>query len=103
VESLYPTIFSRNRKGTPFPEVPLCCKNALILADVFGDGAPVAFFQVKRHTLTFCQRPETGHVDGAVVDKHVTTPILLNETIPLVVAEPLNRSFCQTSFLLSIL
>ena len=50
---------------------------------------------VELHALTFIERPETGRLDGAVVDKHISAAAVdFNEAEALLAVEPLDSSLC---------
>ena len=51
---------------------------------------------VELHALTFIERPETGRLDGAVVDKHISAAAVdFNEAEALLAVEPLDSSLCH--------
>jgi hypothetical protein len=56
-----------------------------------------ALSHVKAHPITFVKNLETGHVDGGVMNKYISTLILLNEAVPFLFTKPLNRSFCHSA------
>src|SRR5215212_7553828 len=57
---------------------------------------------VELHALTFIERPETGRLDGAVVDKHISAAAIdFNEAEALLAVEPLDSSLCHKHLLAS--
>jgi hypothetical protein len=58
-------------------------------------------FYIKAHLVTLIEALESGHVDLGMVDEHIATVFLLNETESLFITEPLYDSFCHSDLLLS--
>src|SRR5829696_5049442 len=55
---------------------------------------------VELHALTFIERPETGRLYGAVVDKHISAAAIdFNEAEALLAVEPLDSSLCHKHLL----
>jgi hypothetical protein len=53
----------------------------------------LALLNVKTHSLTFMQRLETLGLNGAVMNKHITTVIFFDETEALLLIKPLYFTF----------
>ncbi len=69
--------------------------------DVLGRRTSIALFNVEAYPITLTQTPETGHVDGSMMNKYIAAFILLDETKSLLVIKPLHDSFCHRADLLS--
>ena len=67
-----------------------CCRK-LRLGHVLGRWPFVALLHFKIHPVTFSECLESGHVDRGVVNKYISTAVLLNETEPFPFVEPLYR------------
>jgi hypothetical protein len=68
--------------------------------DVDCRGAFLALLDLEAHAVAFIQRPETARIDGGMMNKHVRTVFLFDETKPLAVVKPLYYAFCHGDFLL---
>jgi hypothetical protein len=73
------------------------------LDDVYIDSrrAFLALLDVKRNTVTFIKRPETGRVDRCVMNEYVRSVFLLDEAEAFAGVKPFYDSICHAHTLLS--
>ena len=73
------------------------------LNDLNVDGAWtfITLFDIKLDSLAFVQRPESGPLDGTVMNKNIAALVTLDETEPFFLIKPLYFTLCQSRFLLS--
>jgi hypothetical protein len=90
------------KKGTPIHrDAFLDNQNKSNPVHVLCHRTPFGFLQIEGNRLAFCQRPETAPVDGCEVNENILSVFLTDKPVPLLVAEPLNRTANQSLDLLS--
>lgn len=84
------------------PDALCPCVSDLQGVYIFGGGPFGRFFDFESDPLTFAEGLEPGSLDCGKVDKNVLAAVLLNESVALLLIEPLYSSFRHRVRLLSL-
>ena len=70
-------------------------KIRLDFSDVHGGRAFAPLSDLETDAVSFVQRPESGHINGGMMNKDVPAVVLLDKAVTFFITEPLNFSFRQ--------